>query len=93
MAERQIYRPNLSLSDEKYSVLNIFSFAEFLRYYLATPKSKDNDFQSGILNALSVKSIKFYPDLYEGVDDSKKIAAQKNNPVFHLFRRSYRSST
>ena len=44
-----IYWLNLSFFGSKYSVLDSFSFAEFLRYYLVPLKSKDNDYQSQIL--------------------------------------------
>ena len=50
MIDRYTDRPNLSFCGGKYSVLDSFCFAEFLRYYyLAPSKSKDNDYQSEIL--------------------------------------------
>ena len=50
MIDRYIDRPNLSFCGGKYSALNSFCFAEFLRYfYLAPTKSKDNDYQPEIL--------------------------------------------
>ena len=50
MIDRYIDRRNLSFCGGKYSVLDSFCFAEFLRnYYLAPSKSKDNDCQPEIL--------------------------------------------
>ena len=50
MIDRYIDRRNLSFCGGKYSVLDSFCFAEFLRnYYLAPSKSKDNDYQPEIL--------------------------------------------
>ena len=50
MIDRYIDRPNLSFVDGKYSILDSFCFAEFLKYYYLAPfKSKDNDYQPKIL--------------------------------------------
>ena len=50
MIDRYIDRPNLSFCGGKYSVLDSFCLAEFLRYYyLAPSKSKDNEYQPEIL--------------------------------------------
>ena len=50
MIDRYIDRPNLSFGDGKYSIVDSFCFAEFLRYYYLAPfKSKDNDYQPEIL--------------------------------------------
>ena len=50
MIDRYIDRPNLSFCGGKYSVLDSFCFAEFLRYYYLSPsKSKDNDYQPEVL--------------------------------------------
>ena len=51
MIDRYIDRPNLSFGDGKYSILDSFCLAEFLRYYYLAPfKSKDNDYQPEILH-------------------------------------------
>ena len=50
MIDRCIDWSNLSFCGGKCSVLDSFCFVEFLRYYyLAPSKSKDNDYQLGIL--------------------------------------------
>ena len=50
MIDRYIDRPNLSFCGGKYSALDSFCLAEFLRYFCLAPlKSKDNDYQPEIV--------------------------------------------
>ena len=82
MIDRYIDRPNKLFCNGKYSILDGFCYAEFLRYYyLAPSRTTDNDYQPVVLSDKLIEdnytSAKNYPATIPLMSSSEKLKCRK----------------
>ena len=88
MVDRYIDRPNATFLNAKYSVLDRFCFAEFLRYYYVTPPKNTNDCQP---EELSDKTLEIchdgllYPVVIPLMSSKQKLKCRKVPAVLRFY--------